>query len=34
MNDLRGRNENNFVLGSKGLLWRKDGRQYEYIFIN
>ena len=34
MNDLRGRNETNIVLGSKGLLWRKNGREYEYIFVN
>jgi hypothetical protein len=34
MNDLRGRNENDFVHGSKGLLWRKNGREYEYIFVN
>jgi hypothetical protein len=34
MNDLRGRDDTNIALGSKGLLWRKNGREYEYIFIN
>jgi hypothetical protein len=31
MNDLRGRDENKHEFGTDGLLWRKNGREYEYI---
>ncbi len=32
MNDLRGRDESKHTYGTKGLIWRKNGREYEYKY--
>ncbi len=33
MNQLRGRDESKHTYGTKGMLWRKNGREYEYRYI-